>query len=950
MRKITFLAIAMFISLACQLSAQAVSSLVTAQSSPKSSSSGLDAIVSLELRNVPIETALHEIARRTTPVLRVVFGDEVEFNRQLVSVNVQHVPASRAIAAVLKGSGIVYRVTETGQVLFVQAMSSYKSSTQGVVIGTVTDAKTGRGISGANISAGNGLRGVVSGEDGTYKLSGLPAGTHTISVRLVGYAKQTRPVTIGDGVQATLNFALEPSASMLSEVVVTGTVIATELKAVPSAITIVTAKQIEERGITRIDQLFRGDIPGLFAMNLGSSSPLDSVMMFSRGATRLQNINQMTEAATDPIKTYLDGVELVNPNYLSQIDPASIERIEILTGPQASTVYGSNAINGVMQIFTKRGLTARPQLTTNIISGVAQNNFNSHLAPNHLTDARVSGTEGRLSYNTGGSWNYVGAWTPAKRTQRSSWYGGSRMQYGHLAIDASARTGMTSNKQTGSASQVNYEMISMGNWMSPSNYAFEQLRSTLIGRTLGLTLGYAPVSWWSQEIVLGTDVSNNESLWMKPRYMSHVDTTVSIQQTNSARLSQRYSTTAQISPASGMQITLVAGLDRWRMASSSMSVTTGSLTGTLSGAPNPPRVQRNKPGKNMGGFAQGQIGIAEKLFLTYGVRAEWNPNYGEEAQPNLAPRYGVAYTRDIGKLVAKLRASYGRSTRPPTNDQRRSTSETTSLFTDVYGPFDRQLSNADLGPEFQQGGEGGLELYFANRGSLVFNRFNQTVDDLIASVSGVDSVRSLQQYTIQPTTAGVCSTFNDGYCYRRQSQNLNIGSIRNQGWEVQGSMNTGPFVTRGTYSWIKGRMIGITQKFRQKFNSSTYAAYQPGAPFEYLSEHTWAAGITYSRGASTIGVNMNGTGFVYRRGGDISMYTSGLVRFKERSPIFNFPSAYRQMAAGYTMADLNAAHRFSRNVEATLQVWNLTDYYQNDALGTYAAIGRQTKAGLRIRL
>src|SRR5687767_4501158 len=191
-----------------------------------------------------------------------------------------------------------------------------------------------------------------------------------------------------------LDITLDVSANALEQVVVTGTVVATELKAVPSAITVVTAKQIEERGITRIDQLFRGDIPGLFAMNLGSGALLDEVTMFSRGATA-GGRSVGTERGTNPIKTYIDGVEMSDYKYMSQIDPASIERIEILTGPQASTIYGSNAINGVMQIFTKLGTGNKPQLTFNIISGIAENNFSSHVAPSHITDGRVSGTEGR---------------------------------------------------------------------------------------------------------------------------------------------------------------------------------------------------------------------------------------------------------------------------------------------------------------------------------------------------------------------------------------------------------------------------------------------------------------------------------------------------------------------------------------------------------------------------
>src|SRR5687767_14641869 len=258
-----------------------------------------------------------------------------------------------------------------------------------------------------------------------------------------------------------LDITLDVSANALEQVVVTGTVVATELKAVPSAITVVTAKQIEERGITKIDQLFRGDIPGLFAQNQGSAmgALLDEVTtMFSRGATALSSASAGTSFGTNPIKTYVDGIELADAKYLSQIDPKSIERIEIVTGPQASTIYGSNAINGVMQIFTKRGSTPRPQLSLSLLSGWVENNFSSARTPQHDYSAQLTGVEGRFSYNAGGSWNYVGPWTPAKQSTRTGGFGGAKLDLptaaGRVTADMILRRSFTQSVQRGATDQT----------------------------------------------------------------------------------------------------------------------------------------------------------------------------------------------------------------------------------------------------------------------------------------------------------------------------------------------------------------------------------------------------------------------------------------------------------------------------------------------------------------
>lgn len=931
---------------------------VTMSQSQQSSASGaarlgnpLSATLSVDMTNVTMKAALDEITSRSG--IPVVYSHTVVPMNRKVSAHGTNITLGAALKQILKETGTEAKVTSEGQVTIGRVSRMQERREQGVIAGKVIDAKTGRGIAGANISVGTDNRGVVSADNGDYRITGISAGTHTVSARLVGYAKQVRSVTVGEGATVTVDFDLEASASVLDQVVVTGTVTQTELKAVPNAITIITAKQIEERGITRIDQLFRGDIPGLFSLNLGSNRALDEVVMFSRGATALPNNNTSvgtdvaTEGITNPIKTYVDGVEMADSKYLSQIDPASIERIEILTGPQASTIYGSNAINGVMQIFTKRGAGSRPQFGINTNAGVAQNQFSNALAPSYLTNATVSGIEGRLSYSVGSSWNYVGAWTPGKQTQRFGYNGGGRMEMGKFTADVSARQGLTKNYSNGDPNPGEIDLRTTGLWSPSSSTGLSTpTTSTLNGRTMGLTIGYRPLSWWSHEIVLGSDVAKSESIRTSPAYGSGgKDTTVSIEMPSSSRSSQSYTTTAQLPVSSFAGLNLVFGADHWRTTASSVRAFPASVTGTFSSVQS---VTRNKPGKNSGAFIQGQLSIRDALFFTYGVRSDWNPDFGEKAVV-LPGRYGVSYTHDVGQLSIKARGSYGRSIRPPKAKLKDADPETefrNALAITEFGQHDRLLANPDLGPESQQGGEGGIEFYLGNRGSLVVTRYNQTVNNLIYEVLGADSVKSLAPYSSGETT---CSTSLDagGYCYHYQSQYLNVGSLRNQGWELQGSVNAGPFTTRGTYSWTKSRIIGITSKYRTYLTGSSF---EPGRPFNYVREHIWGLGFTYAHAASTISLYVNGTGMGYKGGDELSSIVALQSRFNMSRPRMGFDGGiYRSRDAGYAMADLNAAHRFSSHMDATLQISNVGNYYQNDYVAVAGAIGRQTRAGLRVR-
>src|SRR5690606_16924824 len=134
-----------------------------------------------------------------------------------------------------------------------------------------------------------------------------------------------------------------------------------------------------------------------------------------------------------------------------------------------------------------------------------------------------------------------------------------------------------------------------------------------------------------------------------------------------SRRSLRTTSTAQVPLHDMMRVVMTVGVDAWQNLRTGLSMgnlpsLTGTLTPVSTGAVSVATTIRRQPGHNAGGFLQAQVGLWDQMFLTYGMRAEWNPFYGDEAQPNVAPRYGVAYTRAWGSVTTKMRASYGRST------------------------------------------------------------------------------------------------------------------------------------------------------------------------------------------------------------------------------------------------------------------------------------------------
>ena len=160
------------------------------------------------------------------------------------------------------------------------------------------------------------------------------------------------------------DFSLQQTAITLDEVVVTGAGIATEKRKLGNTIATLDAASLENAPIADFSQMIAGREPGVVALP-SSGSTGEGAAIRIRGSSSLSQLNE-------PI-IYVDGIRVDrsavslsgtgNPSRLDDIPPESIERVEILKGAAAATLYGTEASNGVIQIFTKRGRAGAPQFT-----------------------------------------------------------------------------------------------------------------------------------------------------------------------------------------------------------------------------------------------------------------------------------------------------------------------------------------------------------------------------------------------------------------------------------------------------------------------------------------------------------------------------------------------------------------------------------------------------------
>jgi TonB-dependent SusC/RagA subfamily outer membrane receptor len=240
----------------------------------------------------------------------------------------------------------------------------------GTVSGRVTDLSIGRGLPDVQIVVTGTRIGAVTGANGEYTLTGVPIGTRTITVRRIGYQPTTQTVTVLAASTVTADVALHVSAVNLSEVVVTGTGIATEKRKVGTNIATIDSALIGRANATTVDQAMQGKIPGA-QITQNSGNPGGGGI-----SVRLRGVNSFI-SGSDPLYI-VDGVIVDNEsgqladlgirsnpqNRLADLNPDDIEHIEIIRGAAAAALYGSRANNGVVQIFTKKGTTGKPRFTS----------------------------------------------------------------------------------------------------------------------------------------------------------------------------------------------------------------------------------------------------------------------------------------------------------------------------------------------------------------------------------------------------------------------------------------------------------------------------------------------------------------------------------------------------------------------------------------------------------
>jgi TonB-linked SusC/RagA family outer membrane protein len=248
------------------------------------------------------------------------------------------------------------RLTKVLLLLALIVPSAVRAQATGRITGTVT-AEGGQPVPGVNVIVVGTTLGAVANDSGRFTIVEVPAGTHQVQARRIGFTAVAQPVTVTAGQAATVSLQLTATAVQLSSVVSVGYGTQSR-REVTGAVASVRSADITQVVTANPADAIKGRLPGVDVTS-ASGEPGAAANIRVRGTRSIT-------ASNSPLFV-VDGVPIEGD--LRDFDANSIESMEVLKDAASAAVYGSRGANGVILVTTKRGRAGKTQFSYNGTAG-----------------------------------------------------------------------------------------------------------------------------------------------------------------------------------------------------------------------------------------------------------------------------------------------------------------------------------------------------------------------------------------------------------------------------------------------------------------------------------------------------------------------------------------------------------------------------------------------------
>lgn len=686
----------------------------------------------------------------------------------------------------------------------------------GSIAGQIIDSDTGVPLPTATVViVGRAGVGAATDLDGNYDFD-VPAGRYTVQASFTGYIPQTAEAIVTAGNETILNFGLAPDLTGLEEVVVTGALSERSLSRSEVAVSRIDAAALTDiQQYSDVNQLLNGKVAGV-SVQPSSGNVGGGIRFNVRGGGGLNGDGQ-------PL-IYIDGIRVDNAQFdglgaggqgigaLSGLAPDDIATIDVLKGPAAAALYGTDASNGVVIITTKRGTLGGGgnsplpfQISYSGTTGVNQQQFEYDALTGGETfeDANEIFQDGGIMQHTIG----VSGGSSAVRYFTQFDY---RDEDGILSTNFQNRRNLRANfeafplpnLQLSATSSYNYNAVGqpqndnnilgfLGNTLlRPVSYQFTASDAVRAIRSEYLTnqfLGsfearYTPIPNLTLRAQAGLDASDARGDQTFPSNFVFSGRTNGERQVYTRANDQvsflvngryQYRPTSDLNAATSVG---VQGFDR-RLRTFTFGIqdfATNLIEDAGAGAEYQFSGEFFNNLRQIGIIAEQSVDFQDTYFATVGFRNDYASTIGADAPSVVYPLARAAVRLDrfdaVPSLfsILKLRAAYGASGQLPDSFDPIAILYAAEVGGDGAGASPSQIGNEAIEPERVSEFETGLDLEIAERVGVEFSYYYQTANE------------SIFGRQLAPSTGLVAS-----------SVPFNVGEISVQGLEL--AINATPY-------------------------------------------------------------------------------------------------------------------------------------------------------------
>jgi TonB-dependent SusC/RagA subfamily outer membrane receptor len=698
----------------------------------------------------------------------------------------------------------------------------------GTIQGQVVNAVTGNPIERAEVFIEGTALTTFTRADGRYELAGVPAGPQTVRARVLGFSSTTVDVTILAGEATRARFDLREEIFSLDAVVITGLPTAGRRRELGSSLNQIQMRDVEVQPVQSLETLLQASGPGI-------QSFINQGQVGASGRLQLRGVTSVSQG-NEPL-VYIDGIRMstertpaaaafdgrntrVSGFAWNDINPADIDRVEVIKGAAATSLYGTEASGGVIQIFTKRGTSGRAQWQFSITQGANFWPQPSSVIQEHPTSldidvikktghvqsfsGSVRGGTPDLDYffsASGSDENGIIDTQWSKHWTVNGNFGlnlfeGMSVRLTNTFTHRRTRQVPDGNNRYGY--MLNVLRVGRGYW--PDNRDQSWVLEQEYYNDLDTFLGGANLEYhhgdFSHNFRVGLHHMESANSGYQPYgwYLNPLGT-ISQRRFQNRLITAEYAGSYERDLSSAIRSTFSVGGQLYDERQLDVRANGQDFPGpgehTVTSAARTDGYESKIREVNAGFFAQEMIGIQDRLFLTAGIRLDGSSTFGEDYSFQVYPKFSASYVLSdmeawpVWWNTLRLRGAVGMAGKAPGAFDAARTWNPISARDGQPGLTPRNVGNPDLGPEKTLEFEGGFDAdMFDARLNVEFTYYDAKTTDALFEVRPIPS---------------------EGWL---NTQLENVGELRSRGVEL--SMN-GVLVDMSSFNWAVGTSVTTTK-------------------------------------------------------------------------------------------------------------------------------------------